>query len=260
MGQSAKSVLALVVLLALAAGALGWLTSGVGGYPGATPWLRATPLVGIPALALLVFADFRREKLPNFLRTFGGYFERDGLCFVILPATDGQRFWWTVAFQNRYERPCRTHLTFRPAVPSFGWRRPQIAEARVEITCEGAAFGTVEISCALPLRYQGKRLRFEVAAATTYPAGRGSLLRYREGMRVGRRQKGAADTALMTVAGLTGHLHYTQSASFLVQLPRIGADTEAAGAPRLEIRWRPGDVGPVTWDPIRDGGRDERSV
>ena len=91
------------------------------------------------------------------------------------------------------------------------------------------------------MEYQGKAVSFELAAHTEYPGGRGRLLRFKDGLRVGTRHKSGADTALMLVSGLAGHLHYTSQARFRVQLPQ-GVSVSAPPPKEVISRtvWRPG--------------------
>jgi hypothetical protein len=83
MNQSLKSVVAFLILVTLAAGVLGWTTRGIGGVEGSQFWMRAIGFGCPPLVALLAWADFRKDKAPDLLRkTVGSYFERDGFCFA----------------------------------------------------------------------------------------------------------------------------------------------------------------------------------
>lgn len=243
MNQSVKSLIALFILFTLGASVLGWVTkSGIEGIPGSRYWLRACTIPCVAAFALLIWADFRKEELPNFLRRVAGsYFERDGLSFSILPARSGDLFFWKILFQNRYQNACSVSIVFRPAVGNLGVRRPVMPEVHTSIQCEGAGFGSVIIPYGIPERYQGKNLFFEVSASTLYPNGRGKLLRFREGTQVGGRQSSGADMALTVAAGLSGHLHFHKSARFKASMPKDVLEHLPANVDtQFEQLWVPG--------------------
>ncbi len=241
MNQSLKSLLALIILISLGASVLGWTTRGIGGFPESRFWLRASGIILVPAIALLVWADFRRDQAPDFLRKQAkAYFEQDGFCFAILPwATDG-RFAWKVFFQNRFERPCKALVAFRPAPGILGVGRPNLGEVRVELECDGGAFGCAEIPYSIDPRYQGKNQKFELMAAARFPEGKGKMLRYRDGLPVGKRHHSGLDTAVTALSVLALHPHFSHAATFKLKLP-AGVAAEAVGEVKQQILWRPGD-------------------
>src|SRR5205823_4574764 len=103
---------------------------------------------------LLIWGDFRMDKLPNFLlRYAGGYFESNGLSFAIIPRVVGQTCTWALLFQNRYEKPCHTAISFRPGVGHLRLLRAKMDEVSVEFECDGAAFGVVRVPYAVPAKY-----------------------------------------------------------------------------------------------------------
>lgn len=241
MNQSIKSVIALLILVALIVNVVAWLSRATSDTRTVIWSLRALPLVWVPLLALLIWADFRKDKLPNFLLRYAkGYFESNGLSFTMFPTVVGQTCTWLMLFQNRYERPCQTAISFRPGVGHLGIRRAKMNEVSVEFDCEGAAFGVIRVPYSVPADYQGKKVRFEVAAVTRYPEGHGQMLRYREGTNVSKHHKWGGDVAVMAVSGLAGHLHYHKASSFAVRMP-INVAEHADGPPVVEILWLPGD-------------------
>ena len=242
MNQSLKSILALIILVCLGATVLGWTTRGIGGVPESQFWLRMAGIPIIPALALLIWADFRKDRVPDLLRkNVRRYFEREGLCFaVVADASDGQ-FSWKILFQNRYDRPRSAHIAFRPAAGFLPFNRAKMDEVYVKVDCDGGAYGSATVPFALPPEYLGRKLKFEILAETEFPAGRGKMLRFRDGVHVGNRYKSGADTALMALSGLTGHLHVKKQATFVCRLPEQ-ASSESGGQIVQEILWRPSDA------------------
>ena len=88
MNQSVKSVIALFIVITFITSFIGWLN--LPDDKDVKFWLKVSTLPCIAFIGLLVWADFRRDKVPDFLRkTVGGYFERDGLCFAILVPHSG---------------------------------------------------------------------------------------------------------------------------------------------------------------------------
>ena len=131
-------------------------------------------------------------------------------------------------------------MAFRPARPGFGFRRPALDEVKAEIDCDGSAFGCALIKYALDPKYQGKRVSFELTAVTEFPGGKGKMVRFRDGLAVGKRHKSAVDLTITAPSALALHPHWTSSARFKVRLPQV-----ASSEPRREIThkilWRPGD-------------------
>ena len=242
MNQSLKSVLALIVLITLGAGVFGWTMPAKEFPAGYQFWIRFSPLVCLLTLLLLIWGDFRSDKVPDFLRRrFKGYFEHEGLCFGFVPSTTDSNFCWLVFFQNRYANPCHAAISIRPGIANLGIIRPSIPELKIQIECEGAAFGVARVRCDIPKQYHGKRLWFEVSGQTHYPEGRGTLLRFRDGIKVGSRHKSGLDTALLAVSGLAGHLHYASQARFRTIIPAGMDETLASGsAVQIQVLWRPG--------------------
>jgi len=244
MNQSAKSLLALVILICLGASVLGWTTRGIEGVPEAQFWMRASGILLLPAIALLVWADFRRDRVPDILRTrVKKYFERDGFCFAVLPSVKDGRFAWQVLFQNRYERPCNTLVAFRPGTGFVGFGRADLGEVRIEISCDGGGFGCATIPYGIPLAYQGKKQQFELIAVSQFPEGKGKMLRFRDGMRVGKHHKSSADMAVTALSVLALHPHFTHPARFKLRLPER-VSTEAVGEQNQQVLWRPGEPMP----------------
>src|SRR4051812_40439694 len=157
MNESIKAVLALLVIIAAFGSWLAW-ADGRHAFPDHFVAVRAGLLCGgLGALGLLLWGQYRRDKLPDLLRQISRWhLNCDGLSFVAV-AEDKERVCYiSVYFQNRYERACVAHLLFRPAVPNLGVRRPtDLPPIELTIECDGAAFGVVRIPCAVPHLRQG---------------------------------------------------------------------------------------------------------
>ncbi|HTW94447.1 MAG TPA: hypothetical protein VMD30_06630, partial [Tepidisphaeraceae bacterium] len=97
-------------------------------------------------------------------------------------------------------------------------------------------FGFKSIPYGIPTQYLGTKQKFEVVAASHYSGGRGRMLRFRDGMRAGRRHKSAADTAVTVFSALALHPHFTHAAMFAVRLPDQ-VPSEAVGESRQTILW-----------------------
>jgi hypothetical protein len=239
MNQSLKSLLALLILVCLIASVLGWTTRGIGGVPGSQFWLRCSGIIVIPAVALLAWADFRRDLAPDLLKkAVGNYFEQNGLDFTVIPVVENSCFFWRVLYQNRFERGCSAVVAFRPGGQFLPFTRPDLTEVVVDIECPGAAFGSVTVPYALTEKHQGKLVRFEVRAETTYPNGKGKMLRFRDGRRTSNRYKSGADTALTIASAATGHMHIKNPATFRCRLPKNVAP-QAVGVISQRIIWQP---------------------
>jgi len=244
MNQSIKSVLALVILICLGASVFGWTARGIENVPDSRFWMRASGIVLLPAIALLVWADFRRDRVPDLLRKHvKRYFDRDGFCFAILPSIKDGRFAWQVFFQNRYERPCKALVAFRPATRFIGFGRADLGDVRIEIDCDGGGFGSAMVPYGIPLTYQGKKQQFELVAISRFPGGKGKMLRFRDGMKVGKHHKSIADMAVTALSVVALHPHFTHPATFRVRLPDK-VSSEAIGEIDQQILWRPGDQVP----------------
>jgi len=241
MNQSLKSVLALVILLLLAASVLGWATRGIEGVPNSRFWMRMSGILLPPTIALLAWADFRKDRVPDLLRKHvGKYFERDGFCVAVACSISNTHFAWHIFFQNRYERPCKATVAFRPAARNFGIGRPNLGEVRIEIDCEGGAFGCATIPYGIPPKFQGKKMRFEITAVTQFPAGKGRMLRFRDGMPLAETYKSKVDVAITALSTIALHPHITRPATFKANLPK-NASNESVGEINRKVLWRPGD-------------------
>jgi hypothetical protein len=242
MGESLKAVIALVTIVAgIAAGVL-WF--GGARMPASEKMIIAivSTFVFIAGAALLAFAQFRKDKAPDLLAVVSKpYFERDGLCFAIVPVVEAGQCWYQIFFQNRLERPCETRIVVRPSQKSFRLKRIDFPTIDITIPCEGGAFGVARLLVPIPEMLQGKMLAFEIGAHTDYANGPGQMLRYRSGLQVGRVSQ--AVSAALTVGLLfTGTIYTSRPASWRIRLP-VGVRSDGEPQPYdVQHLWRPGDA------------------
>lgn len=66
------------------------------------------------------------------------------------------------------------------------------------------------------------------------------MLRFRDGMPVGKHNKSAADLAITALSLLALHPHFAHAATFKLRLPE-NVSSEAVGEMIQQVLWRPGD-------------------
>ncbi|MFI5379697.1 MAG: hypothetical protein ACHRHE_10395 [Tepidisphaerales bacterium] len=184
MNQSLKSIIALLILIALACSVFAWTI----GRPDVTTWSfrLGAPVVTIALGWVLIRSEFRKDIVPDHLRkAFGSFFESDGLSFATAVQVENGICFLLIFFQNRYQRSCEAEIELKPAPGSFSILCPKIDRVRVPLNVGPAEFGFVRVPYPVPAKYQGKTLRYDVAANVKYPAGHGRMLRFRDGARVG---------------------------------------------------------------------------
>lgn len=242
MRESVKASLAFVCLVSAVVSAILWF-----GLDRATTvgplWLLGVPLVGLASLVTLLRMQFARDKLPDFLSQIEKrFYERDGFCFAVLPSVADGLCWVNIFFQNKYERRCQAVVLLRP---SFGfWLTTRdIQNVMVTIPCEPAGFGQVSVPLPIPQQYQGKRQRLDVGASVKYPEGRGQILRFRDGMRVGKHNFHNAASVHLAVTLLTlGQVRLSKPATLTFTLPTdVAENLPGPIEPRIDHSWRLGD-------------------
>jgi hypothetical protein len=241
MGQSLKATLQAAILFLLLAALAGWAAPD---FPPAVAW----PLrLGAPALVVflswLLYRNARhKDLLPDMLaQVVKKPFERDGLCFALGTKVTADRIcWMKVFFQNRYEGACQSTIVVQAPRKSFSLRRVALAGIEVTLDCEGGAYGICEIPWPIEPTLQGKRAVMEVSAATTYPGGAGKLLRFREGLRVGKAGGEAMRTAASAGLLVAGVITVGRPATIRFQLPpNVAAEVPPGLEPVFQILWRP---------------------
>jgi hypothetical protein len=246
MNESLKALLGTAVFFGCV-GALTWLAEPP---PGET-WQYKVRWISLALIILpipvLVWANQRKDKVPDILRKrFNDYFERDGFCFAIQPEVKDGFCQLAVYFQNRYEKQCLVSIALTPSSFFFKSNAP-IQTLAFGINCEGASFGRVSTRWPVPVESQGKKASLDVAASVEYPNGRGKLLRYRDGLRVGAAKAEFWREGLIVIGAMSGAIVISKPARMEFVLPS-GIASELAEPPKshCEILWRPGNLDPDT--------------
>jgi hypothetical protein len=212
--------------------------------------ISAAALIGGVAGGL--FLLFRRDRAPDFLQqTCGGYFDRGGFCFAIVPTIVDNRCYLRVYFQNRFERPCRGRVALKPRSGFFS--RPDIQGLTFDIECPAAGFGFYALPFPIPRQYQGTRQKFEVGASVEYPAGKGRMLRFRAAMvlRSNASFGNPFHTTLTVMGALAGSLVISRPATITWTLPsNVKEDVLENDIGHSCLLWQLGDGPEVSPRPL----------
>ena len=115
---------------------------------------------------------------------FGSYYEADGLCFVPEFVVLDGLCWVNVFYQNRYNAGCSSRVYL---FPMEGWSPKGLNDVPAvfaAIECGGGDVGVLHLPYPIARSWQGKIMIYDVMGATTYPAGRGELVRSEGGLLV----------------------------------------------------------------------------
>ncbi len=125
------------------------------------------------------------HEAPDVLAArFGTYFEAEGLCFTAGFVVRDGVCWVEVFYQNHYSAGCSSRVYL---VPMEGWSPEGLNDVPpviADIDCGGGDVGIVHIPYPFARSWQGRIMIYDVMAKTTYPAGRGELVRRSGGMLV----------------------------------------------------------------------------
>jgi hypothetical protein len=248
MGESLKATLGGVIFLGLIGAFIVWAGKGIPLTPLVWSLRFLLPLLVFASAAALIWAARRPDRAPDFIRRFFRRpFERNGGCFYILPSVRDGICYLNVAFQNQYEKPCHLRVVAQSPIEPIG--------IAIDIPCAGGAFGLIRVPIAVPAKLQGKSVSFNVSAATNYSSGKGQLLRFKNGMRVGQANSSGLGTAAVTLGLLTvGVLAVGSShpASATLPLPTSVAESLPPNLqPDLQTLWTPGNAKDVTIDDVQ---------
>ena len=247
MPQSVKAVTALFVLVFLIASVVAW--TDVAWTPVWKWALRFVfPATAAGVLVLLCWAEFRKDKAPDFLgKRSKVFFERKGFCFTLRTDREDDTCVLEMAFQNRFERACRARVAMKPSA-GFFLTRPKIEGMALDVECGPAAFGVARAAFPVPRQYQGKEVSFDLGANVDYPHGRGRMLRYREGLTVGPARFSSYGGLLLTLIALPGGaVVISRPAHGSITLP-MGVKEELPGDMpiKVETLWQLGDPDDVS--------------
>jgi hypothetical protein len=246
MNESIKAVLGLVVAACALVGIVAWLPGATNQVSMVTWWLRiGCPILGVICLAPLIWAQARKDKAPDFLaRITPRYFERDGFCFALIPQVADGNCTLHIYFQNRYDRPCSAQILIRASSGLFSGR-PDLSDIALGLPCGPAEFGRSSIPWAIPQNLQGKAVSLSIYAGAKYPNGRGTLLRYRDGLRVGAVGTDVWREGLQIAGALGGALVISRPARIKLTLPSgVSTSKQDTIAADTKTIWKLGD--PIT--------------
>jgi hypothetical protein len=193
-------------------------------------------------IAVSIWLARIRDPVPDFLSAMSrGLFERDGLCFTLMAEKDGDHARMTVYYQNRFDRLCIAKILIGPTRKAFTDLHG-LPTFEFNFSCEGAEFGKQSLAWSVPLRFQSKKVLWDVAAKVRFPTGRGVLLRGRNGATVGDNLIGGGEEAAKAVAGLVFGAGTARPARVELTLPAdIIPDQKQPSDLRGETIWKLGD-------------------
>lgn len=242
MGESTKSVSALVLIVSSIAAAIAWTAD----RPDPITWgfRIGGVILALLALGLILKLQLRADVEHDYLRPITGtYFNRDGFCFAfVVNAVDGIAY-MDAYFQTQYDRRSVGQIALRPA-RGFFMTRAEIDAITFQIECPPAGFGFARIAIPLPEKMQRKRQAFEVGAAVTYPEGKGRRIRYHDGvfLRSNTKFGNSFGTALTIAGAATGSIVLSKPATVKIDLPNgVTEDIPDNLAPETTTLWQLGE-------------------
>ncbi|PYJ56218.1 MAG: hypothetical protein DME24_22960 [Verrucomicrobia bacterium] len=187
------------------------------------------------------------DPVPDFLAGISTrFFERDGLSFLITVEKAADYARMVVYYQNRFDKPCIATIAVGPTRKAFT-DLDGLPIFEFNLSVEGAEFGKQSVAWSIPLRFQGKKILWDVAAQVKFPAGRGVLLRGRNGAAVGDHLVGGGEEAVKAVTSLVlsaAHLHSMPARAARVELTlpaNILPDRKQPSNLTTETIWKLGD-------------------
>jgi hypothetical protein len=238
MGQSIRSTLGALIVFGGLAACLFWAVQPVQGES----WIWVGRIISLAIViiagALLIYSKMLKNKAPDLLaKVCPNYFERNGLCFAIVPEVIGGQSKISIYYQNRYEHACETVVWLAPTKVAFK-DVSELPEFKVKIACEGGEFGKMFCDFGLPLHFKSEAILWNVAASTKYPGGRGKLLRLRDGLRVGTEAKISAGQELLRFIGAIAHFHSEKPARIYIKFPEQMFSFPHLGEWKQETIWK----------------------
>jgi hypothetical protein len=246
MNESIKAVLGLIIAACALAGIMAWVPGATNEASVVRWWFRiGCPVLAVICLVPLVWAQTRKDKVPDFLaRITPRYFERDGFCFAVVPQAAGGDCTLHIYFQNRYDRPCSAQILIRGSSGLFSGG-PDLSDVTLGLSCGPAEFGRSTIPWAIPRSLQGETVSLSLYAGVKYPNGRGTLMRYRDGLRVGGVGTDVWREGLQIAGALGGALVISRPARIKLTIPSgVSAAKQETLVADTKTIWKLGD--PVT--------------
>ena len=182
--------------------------------------------------AWLIYALVYEDKLPDHLKQALGeeyYYEADGLSFMPIVRSTGERAELSLYYQNRFENPVQAVVHLRPPEQGFiirpGWRDVHIA-----FKADGGDFGVIHQPITVPRDLQGEVIDVELAAASYYPRSHGSRLRRQAGMPCGTLTVDWSGAAFKTgVHQVSGEIELIQPTRLHLSMP-TGVSEQPTGS------------------------------
>jgi len=174
-------------------------------------------------IGIAIWLSRLADPVPDFLSAISRkFFERDGFCFLFSVEKAASSARMAVYYQNRFTKPCNAKVFIGPTPKAFA-NLEGLPKFEFKVACGAGEFGKQSLAWSVPLRFQGKKILWDVAAQARFPSGRGELLRGRNGATVGDHLVGTGEEAVRAVSGLVlsaAHLHAsTRSARVELILP-----------------------------------------
>jgi len=248
MSESAKAVSVVFLILSAIASVFIWAGAGIPSTPIVWGLRVGLPALTVVTIIVLALAPRRKDIAPDFLRRLlGKPFEKDGVCFSILPTSKDGTAYLNIVFQNRYASPCTFHFVIYPREAPFSIEldEQEFAGIAMEIECQGGVFGVARTPIGVPTGFQGVRTRYNIAAKTHYPDGKGLPLRFRRGSPVadpGAYGRAFAAVAVTVAASLAhGHISLHSRLTWVtLTLPKsVAEDSPSTQVTEINVLWRP---------------------
>ena len=197
----------------------------------------ASVLCFLTPIAIAIWVSRLPDPVPDFLGTIStSFFERDGLCFLIVVEKKESHARMVLYYQNRFNNPCAAKIFVGPTAKAFTDLKG-LPSFEFNFSCQSGEFGKQSFAWSIPLRFQGKKVLWDVGAQVKYPSGRGILLRGRNGAAVGDHLIGTGEQAVKAVVGVSA-----RSARVELMMPdNIIEDRERPSDLMSETIWKFGD-------------------
>jgi hypothetical protein len=239
MNQSLKAVTQLVAIVGAIVTVLVWV-EGPDSNTAVQVARYVAPLITVAAGLVLLRVMRKKDAFPDILRDrFDRPFERDGLCFIPVGSIRDGVCFIDVYFQNRYTGDCECDIVLEPSFFSDD----ALSSVGASISCPGAAVGVTRIPYAVPGHLAGEPVTYKVAATTSYPSGRGRLVRFREGLRVGTHDISVATVTTAVGALAAGYISFRTPAKISIVFPGAAEKIPDGLELEQELLFEPSNAG-----------------